>query len=124
MFTNRFEEYVKSLLLILGLSIGSALIIFLIPNLVTVVIANCNELSCLVPFAVALGLQLILIIPATFLVVYFYRNLLENNSLPVIHPIISVLIPLALNIIAAGPIFITVFIEAIWVVLTVVLFSP
>lgn len=112
--TSRFDQFIKSLLLLLGLSTVSALIIFFIPNLVTIIISNCNELACLVPLFVGFGLQWILIIPATILVVYFYKKQLGHDSLHVIHPVIYVLIPLLVNILAANPMLLPIFLEIIW----------
>lgn len=123
MSPSRFDKFINSLFLLLGLSAASALIIFFIPNLVRVIIPNCNELACLVPFLLSLGLQWILVIPTTVFVVYFYKKQLGHDSLHTIHPVIYVLIPLVLNIIAAGPIFIPFFLEAIWKALMVFLFS-
>ena len=103
--TQEHNSWIKSVLLLLCLSAVSALIIFFgIPAIMRIIMPNCNELSCLFPYVITLGLQWILVIPATMVVLAKFKRDVHYYSWSALHPVICIGIPLILNIIGANSI--------------------
>jgi hypothetical protein len=107
METQNNDSRGKAYLFLLGMSIVSSALIAaggIIPFFIP-----CNEMACLAPMAIVLGLQWILVIPATIVVIVLHNKRTRQEGWHPIYPVIRVGIPLLFNMLAAGSMLLVIF---------------
>jgi hypothetical protein len=111
--SETFQDRMKPYGLLIGISIISGSIIFVSYFIFLSLLMPCYELGCLFPFLIGLGLQWLLVIPATIVAVFIFNRLTRSNSSSGIHIIVLVGIPLIFNILGATSYFVTSYFDRI-----------
>ena len=103
--SQTFHDRMKPYWFLTGISIISGAIIFALYFIVSSLMP-CNGVGCIFTFFIGVGLQWLLVIPATIVVVFVFKRLARLNSLGNVHAVVLVGIPLIINILGANSFFI------------------
>lgn len=103
MLTNSqtFQDRMKPYWFLTGISIISGAIIFAL-YFIVYSLMPCNGVACIFTFFIGVGLQWLLVIPATIVVVFVFKRLARLNSLGNVHAVVLVGIPLIINILGTN----------------------
>lgn len=110
--SQTFQDRMKPYWLLTGISIISGAIIFASYFIVRKLMP-CDGITCISVFLIGLGLQWLLVVPATIVVVFVFKRLTRLNSLGNVYAVVLVGIPLIFNIFGANSFFITGYFYAV-----------